>query len=75
MFRASSLIGVPPRAASVPRSQFGVAKTAVLRPVDKSISIQDNPSPSPSSSSVQIDPEAKGKGPMLEPKLKKLRKL
>ena len=39
VFRASSPVGVPPHAASVPRSQLGVAKTAVLRPVAKGISI------------------------------------
>ena len=75
VFRASSLVGVPPCAPSVPRFQLGVAKTAVLRLVAKGISIQDDPSLSPSGSSVQIDPEAKGKGPMSEPELKKLRKL
>ena len=75
VFRASSPIGVPPRAASVPRSQLGVAKMAVLRRVAKGISIQDDPSPSPSGSSVQTDPVSKGKGPMSEPKPKKLRKL
>ena len=75
VFRASSPVGVPPRTASVPRSQLGVAKTAVLRPVAKGISIQNDPSPSPSGSSVQIDPVSKGKGPMSEPKPKKLRKL
>ena len=47
----------------------------MLRPVAKGISIQDAPSPSPLDSSVQVDPEAKGKGPMSEPELKKLRKL
>ena len=51
-FRASSPVGVPPHAASVPRSQLGVAKTAVLRPVAKGISIQDAPSPSPLASSM-----------------------
>ena len=75
MLRASSPVGVPPRAASVPQSQLSVAKTQVLCPAAKGISIQDNPSPSPLGSSVQVAPKAKGKGLMSEPELKKLRKL
>ena len=75
VLRASFPVGVPPRAASVPQSQLGVAKTPVLHPAAKDISIQDDQSPSPLGSFVQVDPETKGKGPMLEPELKKLRKL
>ena len=75
VFRASSPVGVRPRIASVPRSQLGVAKTAVLRLVAKGISIQDDPSPSPSGSSVQTNHVSKGKGPMSEPEPKKLKKL
>ena len=75
MFRASSPAGVPPRAASVPRSQLGVAKTTVLCPIAQGITIQADPSPSLSSSSGQTDPASKGTGLMSDPELKKLRKL
>ena len=75
VLRASSPIGVRPRAASVPRSQLSIAKTPVLHPAAKGISIQDDPSLPPQGSFVQVDSEAKGKGPMSEPELKKLRKL